>query len=278
VTTRVMVLEAAGPEAGALVAAAIANGYEVHAVTQPDYFLGYGPDLRSVLAGHLLTDFTRPATALSQIIAYGRQVGAHGALTTNEYLTPLLALACEALGLPGNDPTLAPASRDKAVMHAAFVEHGVATPRTRVVRHQDLRSMVTADEIAFPAVIKPATGAGSAGVTVVHTHDRCMEAWREAQAVTDMYGSRGEPLVLVQDYITGTEYSVESFTQYGTTTHVGVTKKIVTSGSYRVELGHSLPTHLPLAVEQKIHAQTERAITAVGGLFTTQLSIIAQAL
>ncbi|MGW6388932.1 ATP-grasp domain-containing protein [Streptomyces sp. NPDC055103] len=262
---RVLLLEAAGPESGAIARTAAASGYRVHAATDSTTHSAYGADLRQILSGCVLSDFSRPDRALEDVVGYARRIGADAVLTANEYLTPLLAQVCAELGLPGNDPARAMAARDKAAMSQAFALHGVAAPRTRVLGSEDeLRLLRAAGEIALPCVIKPADGAGSAGVTVVTDPARAAGAWRAARSPRGMYGLPSDPRVLVQDYVEGTEYSVESITQHGTTTHVCATRKSVTPGAHRVEVGHSLPAALPPGSERAVYQEVERAIAAVG--------------
>ncbi|MGH3858921.1 hypothetical protein [Actinokineospora sp.] len=71
--TRVLLLEAAGPESGAIAATATARGYQIYAVTDPDQHATYTPDLHTALSGCLLTDFTRPAYAAGEIIDFARR-------------------------------------------------------------------------------------------------------------------------------------------------------------------------------------------------------------
>ncbi|MGW6462207.1 ATP-grasp domain-containing protein [Streptomyces sp. NPDC055078] len=105
----------------------------------------------------------------------------------------------------------------------------------------------------------------SAGVTVVTDPDGAAGAWRvAARSPRGMYGLPPDPRVLVQDYVEGTEYSVESITQHGTTTHLCVTRKAVTQGAHRVEVGRSLPADLPPGTGRAMHQEAERAIAAVG--------------
>lgn len=263
---RVLLLEAAGPESGEIVRTAAASGYQVHAATDPATQSAYGADLQQVLSGCLLTDFSRPDRALEDVVGYARRVGADAVLTINEYLTPLLAQVCAELGLPGNDPDCAAAARDKAAMSEAFTLYGVAAPRTRVLNSEDeLHLLCAAGEILLPCVIKPADGAGSAGVTVVTDPVRAAGAWQAAAcSPRGMYGLSPDSRVLVQDYIEGTEYSVESITQHGTTTHLCATRKAVTPGTHRVEVGHGLPADLPPGSERNVYQEVERAIAAVG--------------
>ncbi|MBC6451318.1 ATP-grasp domain-containing protein [Actinokineospora xionganensis] len=263
--TRILLLEAAGPESGALVATATAMGHQVHAATTSDHHVNYGSDLRQLLSGCLITDFSRHERACDDIVGYARRVGADAVLTTNEYLTPMLAEVCAELGLPGNDPALATAARNKADMSRQFAHRGVTAPHTHVLaRENQVLRLCASGRLAFPCVVKPADGAGSAGVTVAQSATEAIAAFRAACELQGMYGMSLDPHVLVQEFIEGAEYSVESITQNGVSTHLCLTRKIVTGGAHRVELGHGLPAFLPLEVEQTVHGRVNSAIAAVG--------------
>lgn len=261
----VLLLDAAGPEAGALATAAAARGHQVHAATTAAAYAAYGPELKSLLAGRVVTDFARPDRALAEIAAYARRCGVGAVLTVNEYLTELAAHLCAELGVPGNDPGAARAARDKAAMAEAFAAAGVRAPYTVLVQDDaELRAAPADPRVGFPCVVKPLSGAGSAGVTVVSGPAGAAAAADAARAVVGMYGSGGDPGVLVQAYAAGTEYSIESLTQDGTTTHLAVTRKQVTGGASRVETGHSLPVDLPPAIEAAVYQEVGAAIGAVG--------------
>ncbi len=265
--TRMLLLEAAGPEAGALVAAAAAAGIETYAATHPARLAVYDQHLRASLAGCLPVDFSCPDTAVRDVVHFSSRTGIGGILTTTEFLTPLVARACADLGLPGNDPVLAAAARDKARMHEQFTEHGVTTPRTVVLQGEgDLVALLQPGVLGFPLVLKPVDGAGSRGVTVARDRGEAVRAYRHA-CDQDRQPMRGVTLdggVLAQEYVGGTEYSVESITQAGRTTHLCVTSKIVTRGAHRVELGHSVPAPLGPAEEAIILREVGRAIQAAG--------------
>ncbi|MGW4781434.1 ATP-grasp domain-containing protein [Streptomyces filamentosus] len=261
----VLLLDAAGPEASALATAAAARGHAVHAAATARAFEGYGPELKNLLAGNTVSDFTQPDRAVQELAAYARRHGLRAVLTVNEYLTELAAHLCAELGVPGNDPGRARAARDKAAMAEAFAAAGVRTPYTVLVRDEDgLRAALADPRVGFPCVIKPAAEAGSAGVTVVSSPAGGAAAADTACRVTGMYASGGDPHVLVQAYAAGTEYSVESLTQDGTTTHLAVTRKHLTGGAKRIETGHSLPVRLPPAVQTAVYREAESAIRATG--------------
>jgi biotin carboxylase len=124
--------------------------------------------------------------------------------------------------------------------------------------------LCTAGQLTFPCVIKPTEGAGSAGVTVARTAYGAVAAVRAAREQRGMYEMALDSRVLVQEYVAGTEYSVESITRNGTSTHLCLTRKTVTSGAHRVELGHGLPEDLPPNIERAVYAEVDKAIAAVG--------------
>ncbi|MEU0218654.1 hypothetical protein ABZ281_27695 [Streptomyces sp. NPDC006265] len=83
----VLLLDAAGPEAGLLAATAAARGHQVHAATTAAAYADYGPELKRLQAGRVVTDFARPDQALDEITAYSRRRGVGAVLTPATFLT-----------------------------------------------------------------------------------------------------------------------------------------------------------------------------------------------
>ncbi|GAA0924482.1 ATP-grasp domain-containing protein [Streptomyces thermoalcalitolerans] len=259
----VLLLDAAGPESAALVRAASKRGLQVHAATTTADAQVPAPEL----AGQVVTDFARLDRAVEDISTYARRRSVGAVLTANEYLTELAALVCAELGLPGNAPSLAHAARDKAAMAGVLTAAGVRIPCTRLVHDDtDLQNALADMRIGLPCVIKPVDAAGSAGVTVVTSPADTAAAANAARVARGRYGvnNAGNAGILVQAYVAGDEYSVESITQNAVTTHLAVTRKVVTGGAHRVETGHSLPVRLPPATEAAVHREVDAAIRAVG--------------
>lgn len=263
--TRILLLEADGPESGAIAATAAASGYQVHAATDLATQATYDANLQRLLSGYLLTDFSHPEQALDDIVSYVRRTSVEAVLTTNEFLTVLLAQACSELDLPGNDPSRGAVARNKAAMAEAFTRDAVNAPRTWTINvEDDLQELRETGQLTFPCVLKPADGAGSAGVTVMRTPADAGAAWRAVRQTRGMYAASPDPRVLVQEYVDGTEYSVESLTQGGAVTHLCITRKGVTKGAQRVETCHSLPVVLPFEIERAVFREVEKAIQAAG--------------
>lgn len=106
-------------------------------------------------------------------------------------------------------------------MAALFEAARVMTPRTMtVVTDAELQARFAAGDVVLRCVVKPVDGAGSSGVSVVTNPAELRQAWRSARAAQVMYGLPRDERVLVQDHIPGREFSVESITQDGRTTHL----------------------------------------------------------
>ena len=95
-------------------------------------------------------------------------------------------------------------------------------------------SRATVAAVPFPAVVKPATRHSSEGVQMVHDRD-------ELTAQLGEYPS--EETILVEQMISGQEYSVESLTQDGKTLFSSVTRKETNDvdSQYFVEMAHTVP-------------------------------------
>lgn len=162
-------------------------------------------------------------------------------------------------------------------MATEFEAGHVTTPRTTIVADlRELWALHAAGAVGFPCVVKPADGAGSAGVTVVTGPEELEPAWHAARAASVMYGMPCDERILVQEHVLGREFSVESVTQHEVTTHLCITRKHTTDGIHRVELGHALPACLPAAAERALLEEAGRAIAAVGvrnGATRTELAL-----
>ncbi|MEU6349531.1 ATP-grasp domain-containing protein [Streptomyces sp. NPDC047072] len=263
--SRLLVLGLGGPDPAALVGTAAELGHEVHCATSGLRPPDDDPVWKDVTA-HPLVDFA-DARIEETITEYVRTQGIDGVVTANEYLTPLTARVCARLRLPGNDPVLADAPRNKVLMAARFAAHGVGAPRTLVLDDREALLGVVPDDLPLPVVVKPAANAGSNGVSIVTDRSGLPEAFAVARAQggeTAPLGMALDRRILVQEYIGGEEYSVESVTQGGHSTHLCITRKITTSGAHRVETGHSLPAHLGPDTERRVLDETSRALAALG--------------
>lgn len=124
--------------------------------------------------------------------------------------------------------------RMRAMLHAA----GVPVPRFEYVSNLSDAGR-GADTIGYPVCVKPTNRAGSIGVRKVEN------AAELEDAVTAAWSSRlfGRGAILIEEWVSGTEVSVETVTFDGATTVCAITLKHVSPHPYCYEIGHTVPYH-----------------------------------
>ena len=167
-----------------------------------------------------------------------------------------IAAACEALGLSGITPETALKSTDKGEMIKAFAECGVEHPWYYIVKNKkELDSVI--DKITFPCISKPTDNSGSRGVMLINSKEELLESIEYSSS----QGRSGS--VIVEEYLTGNEVSVEIMTLDGKVSVLQVTDKLTTGAPHFVEMGHSQPSALPPESVDAIKDLAIRAVKAV---------------
>lgn len=168
-----------------------------------------------------------------------------------------IAAAAAKLRLPGISMETAIKSTDKGEMIKAFKQHNVESPWFYIIKNEDeLHSLLS--EITYPCILKPTDNAGSRGVKLVNSQEELMEAYRYSVGQ-----SRGGTVIL-EEYMTGPEVSVEVMVVDNTPHILAVTDKLTTGAPYFVEMGHNQPSMLPKQDVEKIKDLACRAVQSVG--------------
>lgn len=186
--------------------------------------------------------------------------GLSGVTSSSEYFIALAARAAERLGLPAADGGALERARRKDEQRRVLSEAAVAVPR-HVAAESTQAALDAAVKIGLPVVVKPVTGSGSVGVTL------CRSLSEVAQCACALLGAtRNErgmampSLVLVEQYVTGREYSVESVAGEV----IGVVAKHLGQAPYFVETGHDFPAELTPAGERALIRTARAAVRALG--------------
>ncbi|ETK35455.1 ATP-grasp domain-containing protein [Microbispora sp. ATCC PTA-5024] len=123
---------------------------------------------------------------------------------------------------------------DKLAMRRLLAEHGMSPVRFATAdRWQDVPALLGGFEL--PVVVKPTELAGSRGVYLLH-HAGQVEEWGRLLDSCDYRGP-----VLVEEYLRGPEFSVETLSDGGRHQVVGVTRKVLGPPPLFVEAGHVHP-------------------------------------
>ncbi|MGW2657410.1 ATP-grasp domain-containing protein [Streptomyces sp. NPDC001478] len=221
--------------------------------------------LERLVVDHEVADTHDPAAVAAAGLTLAERHVVAGVVTWDEYaLVPTAELAAR-LGLPGNSPEAMKACRDKATSRRLFAEHGV--PSAASTRVDSLaQAMAAGLRTGFPVVLKPSSHAASIGVVRVDSIEELPAAWRFASAGAGEQGPEGSG-VLVEEYLSGPEISVECVTRNGVTTALAVTRKEVAFAPYFEEVGHTVEAGDPLLPEvAPVAVQAVRALGVTCGI------------
>ena len=155
----------------------------------------------------------------------------------------MMARVAEELELPFYSVQTAKWSTDKQQMKRRFLEHGIPCARGVEIRNTNELNSVPWN---YPVIVKPRDNSGSRGVIFCENNgDAC-------KAVAEAFEYTHKDSVLVEEYIEGQEYSIESLHYKGQTHVLQFTQKITTEFPYNVELGHVQPADLTVEQKDKI--------------------------
>ncbi|MFE9094095.1 ATP-grasp domain-containing protein [Streptomyces sp. NPDC007264] len=167
----------------------------------------------------------------------------------------------QALGLACHSVRTVSLAHDKEAMRARLAEAGVdTTAYARVADVDALRDFVWEHGTC---VVKPVSGAGSAGVARVTAGSDLAGAFDRAGG---SYLGLANPGVLVEEFIEGTQFSVEAVSERGEHEVVAITRKYSDPATF-VELGHVSPAELPEERRREIHACVASVLDALGVTF-----------
>lgn len=238
----------------------IATRYRVHAV------IGAEPTwAREYLDGWSVVDMTDTIGA-DEMIAAARRLAERepvpAVLSWDEARILQTAKVAAALGVLGGDPDMVMRCRDKHQTRQALDAAGVPQPRSIMVSSVD-KALAAAEEIGYPVVLKPRAMGASLGVIRADGPDQLTEAFLFARDTT-VPGSWRYETVLVEEYATGPEISVDSAVHAGRVYPMFVARKEVGFAPYFEETGHLVDAADPLMSDASFLRVLQDTHTALG--------------
>lgn len=176
-----------------------------------------------------------------------------GVLTAaTDYGVLSTAYIAKQLNLPGLDYEVAKVIKNKYKVRKMLSENKV----DNIHQYYEVNGLndlnLIKPVIKFPVIIKPCDGSGSKGVSKANSYVELKVACINAIA------NSTSKKALIEDFIDGYEYGVESFVDNGAIHVLGIMRKSMTPSPYYAELGHILPSEL--LIEDKIEETVKRAI------------------
>lgn len=150
-----------------------------------------------------------------------------------ESALPYVYYISRGLGVPCNSPECEAITANKFTMRERMEEAGVRIPKYKIIHTID-----EVGQIKFPIIVKPSDSGGSRGITLVQREEDLSEAINRALTYSPSHS------VLIEQYIGGREFSIESISYEGKHYVLQVTDKVTTEAPYFVELEHHQPADL----------------------------------
>ena len=185
--------------------------------------------------GEKSADYFYPISIVEkeQILEKCKEIGINGICSIASDLAAITVnYVAHAMELVGNSPECALISTNKHLMREAFEKNGDPSPKSILVSSvRDLSGV----QLQYPVIVKPIDRSGSRGITKLLSPNGLLEAIEEAK-------EQGfEKKALVEEFVTGQEYSVECISYHGEHHFLALTKKYTTGAPHFIETGHLEP-------------------------------------
>lgn len=179
-----------------------------------------------------------------------------GIITYVESLVEVTANLASLLGLRSSSPEAATSARNKFLMRERLRLAGLRVPRYAEIRPNE---PVPPLDLTLPCVVKPVSGHSSIQVRKISTWSQLAD-WLGTEKVP----SEGQPTWLVEEYLSGSEFSVESLVTPTQILHLGVTEKIKGPEPFFEEIGQTFPARLGAEALSEMMSVASAGIAALG--------------
>lgn len=189
------------------------------------------------LAGSTVIDNTDIERTVAAARGLAGKMDVAGVLCYDEVLILAAAHVAEALGVARMSPGVVGACRDKRATRAALDAAGVPQARSIcVATYTEARA--AADEIGYPVVLKPRGLGGSRGVLRIDGPGDLQVGYTVARSSSAPGVPVYEAGVLVEEYLDGSEISVDSVVFEGRCTPLVLARKHLGFAPFFEEVGH----------------------------------------
>jgi len=173
----------------------------------------------------------------------------------SDLATATVNYVADKLGLIGNSLECTRVTTNKFAMRECLSQGGLQCPK--YTKSADLQEILS-DCGDFPLIVKPTDRSGSRGVTKVSSEKELELAI--VRAASESFISEH----IVEQFITGREYSVEMISWQGEHHFLQITEKETSGEPYYVEKAHHQPAALPVVMKEKIIALIKKSLTCLG--------------
>ena len=209
--------------------------------------------------GEKTADFFYPISIVEKdaILKKCKEIGIDGICSIASDLASITVnYVAENMGLPCNKTKYSNMQTNKFEMRRAFIKAGLPCPEFIATEKENYKDELLKD-FKFPIIVKPTDRSGSRDIMKLDSIDGVKEAVRAA------CGTSFEHKAIIEEYIDGDEYSMETITYHGEHHYLATTKKFTTGAPHFIETGHIQPSGLSDEVNDRAKEVIFKALDAL---------------
>lgn len=190
-------------------------------------------------------------------LKYKSENGLDGVFTVGTDFSSSVAWVAEKCELPGISYQTALNATDKVRMRICFNEAGVPSPKyVEISEEMDFKDELKSMD--FPLVVKPVDSMGARGVIRVDNNSELEKAI--INAIDYSRTSRA----IVEDYLEGPEYSIDSIVINGEIVIRGIADRHIFFPPCFIEMGHTIPSNSKKSDQDKVIEAFKKGVKSLG--------------
>lgn len=209
--------------------------------------------------GETAADYFYPISIIEKdnILEKCKEIGIDGiASIASDTAMLTVNYVAEEMGLTGNSTATTEVSTNKHLMRECFKENGDPSPFSMEVT--DLNA-ISPESFTYPVIVKPEDRSGSRGITKVSDPALLISSIKYAQEQS--FNGRA----LVEEFVDGDEFSVESISWKGAHKILTITKKYTTGSPNFIETAHLEPAFdAEDPIIPRVHQMVQHALNSLG--------------
>lgn len=211
-------------------------------------FITSNPDKYNFLKEELIQPVVLNTDSTEDMYQYLKNINNLQAIfSTSEYYIGLASRLAKDFGLLSNSSEAINLCRNKYLLAKKLKKHNINCPETIKIDSADEINSIK-NNLCFPVVVKPAKGSGSVGVKLCFNKQ---EVFEQAKLLFNDQSLKSD-YVVIQEYIAGEEYSVETLSSDKKINIIGITKKYLGDPPFFLEVGHDFPAQLSKEMSRKV--------------------------
>ncbi|WHX48540.1 ATP-grasp domain-containing protein [Paenibacillus woosongensis] len=250
------------------------NRYEVFILEEQDLYEANPQAYKSkILQEVRFGEYQQSEQVVDQVFQWFQEIGFDVIVPGMEYAVQGTYKAAARLGLRTPGAKAIAAFTNKYRLRQACREIGVPQPEFAKVSSEVDVARFYHDR---PIIIKPVNRRASVGVIKIEKSEDIESAWNESINASEKNRLVQRSLFweyIVEDYLEGVEYSVESLVLDGQVIFNNITLKETVGGRYFAETGHILPAPLDFEKKSSLLEANERLLSGLEvsfGLFHSE--------